>query len=202
MSLTEKINAIEAIFDGLDKEIKSFQTVTTLKCLPGCGKCCTHNQIDASPLEFLPWAYHQYVKGNAIEVLDALNANQSRTCYNYRPVGLLEQGKGSCGTYHYRGLICRLFGYGASTDKYGKLRMVTCKIIKEDQVLAFHNAEKMIAEGRQIPVFTQYYMQLSQIDFELGKVIVPINTALKMALEEVLHYFMYRSLADEVKGAA
>jgi len=186
----------------MDSEINSFQSTSKLKCLPGCGRCCTHSQVDASPLEFLPWAYQLYVKGEAHEVLEALSEKTSNICHNYNPIGLLEEGKGSCGTYDFRGLICRLFGYGANSDKYGKLRLATCKIIKEDQALAFQNAEKLIANGLPIPVFAQYYMRLSQIDYQLGNTIVPINTALKIAIEEVLHYFMYRSLEDEVRGAA
>jgi hypothetical protein len=37
-------------------------------------------------------------------------------------------------------------------------------------------------------------MNLSQIDFQLGNVIVPINKALKLAIEEVLQYYAYRPL--------
>ena len=202
MSIVKKIIAIEALFAGLDAEINIFQSATKLKCLPGCGRCCTHNQVDASPLEFLPWAYQLYVKGEAYGVLEALSENNSNICHNYNPIGLLEKGKGSCGTYNFRGLICRLFGYGANTDKYGKLRLATCKVIKEDQALVFQNAENMISNGLSIPVFTHYYMRLSQIDHHLGTTIVPINTALKIAIEEVLHYYSYRSLEDDVRGAA
>lgn len=202
MSIAEKVAEIEALFTALDSEIHSFQSTTTLKCLPGCGRCCTHHEIEASPLEFLPWAYQLYLKGEASEMLESLTENPSNICHNYDPIGLLEEGKGSCGTYEYRGLICRLFGYGANTDKYGKLRLATCKIIKADQALAFQNAEKLIADGQPVPVFSRYYMRLSQIDFHLGNTIVPINTALKIAIEEVLHYFLYRRPDDEVKSAA
>jgi hypothetical protein len=37
-------------------------------------------------------------------------------------------------------------------------------------------------------------MNLSQIDFQLGNVIVPINKALKLAIEEVLQYYAYRPM--------
>jgi hypothetical protein len=39
-------------------------------------------------------------------------------------------------------------------------------------------------------------MNLSQIDFQLGNVVVPINKALKLALEEVLQYYAYRPLPE------
>jgi len=202
MSIAQKVSEIEALFGELDAEINSFQVTTKLACLPGCGRCCTHNEVDASPLEFLPWAYQLYLKGEANQVLEALSEKTSNICHNYNPIGLLVAGKGSCGAYTYRGLICRLFGYAANADKYGKLRLATCKIIKEDQALAFQNAENMISDGLPIPVFTHYYMRLSQIDYQLGNKIVPINTALKIAIEEVLHYYMYRRLEDDVRGAA
>ena len=202
MSLAKKVIEIEALFGELDAEINIFQAATKLKCLPGCGRCCTHNQVDASPLEFLPWAYQLHLNGEALQVLEALSDKTSNICYNYNPIGLLEEGKGNCGTYNYRGLICRLFGYAANSDKYGKLRLATCKIIKHDQTLVFQNAENMISKGLPIPVFTNYYMRLSQIDHQLGNTIVPINTALKIAIEEVLHYYSYRSLEDEVNDAA
>jgi len=202
MSIAEKVGEIEALFGALDAEIHSFQSSTQLKCLPGCGRCCTHNEVEASPLEFLPWAYQLYLKGEASEVLESLSERTSNICHNYSPVGLLEEGKGSCSTYQFRGLICRLFGYGANTNKYGKLRLATCKLIKADQALAFQNAEKLIADGQPVPVFAQYYMRLSQIDFHLGTSIVPINSALKIAIEEVLHYFLYRKPEGEVKSAA
>ncbi len=202
MSIAKKVIEIEALFSALDSEIKVFQSTTTLTCKAGCGRCCTHNQVDASPLEFLPWAYHLYLNGKAHEMLEALSKNSSNVCHNYSPVGLLEEGNGSCNNYAYRGLICRLFGFGANTDKYGKLRLATCKIIKENQALAFQNAERRIEDGLSIPIFTNYYMRLSQIDFQLGTAIMPINNALKLAIEEVLHYYMYRSLEDEVRPAA
>lgn len=202
MSIAKKVSEVEVLFGELDSEINSFQSTTKLKCLSGCGQCCTHSQVDASPLEFLPWAYQLYIDGKAYKMLDTLSENTSKICQNYNPIGLLEAGKGNCGSYVYRGLICRLFSFGASTDKYGQLRLATCKIIKENQALLFQNAEKLIANGLSIPVFTHYYMRLSQIDFHLGTTIVPINTALKLAIEEVLRYYMYRNLVDEVKGAA
>lgn len=191
MTLADTVREVEALFQELDSEINTFQSISKLSCLPGCGKCCTHNQVDASPLEFLPWAYHLYLNGEANDVLENLSFKNSKICHIYNSIGLFEEGKGSCSSYAYRGLICRLFGYGASSDKYGKLRLATCQTIKTNQALAFHNAEYLIEKGLYVPVFTHYYMRLSQIDFQMGNVIVPINTALKLAIEKVLSYYSY-----------
>jgi hypothetical protein len=45
-------------------------------------------------------------------------------------------------------------------------------------------------------------MNLAQIDLQQGTTLVPINIALKLALEEVLHYHAYRPLPDGLKEIA
>lgn len=196
MSIEKRINAVEALFSKLEIEIKNFQNYTTLSCVAGCGKCCTNPEIDASPLEFLPWAFHLYLQGNAEKVLRDLNKSTSSRCYIYNPLSLLDKNNGNCSQYKYRGLICRLFGFGATTDKYGQYRLATCKIIKEGQKEAFEKSSKDINNQLSVPIFTDYYMKLSQIDFRLGNQIVPINKALQYAIEEVLQYYSYRPMPN------
>ncbi|MDC6388052.1 YkgJ family cysteine cluster protein [Maribacter sp. PR1] len=192
MTLPDKVTLIEQLFHQLEKETSAFQNNTGLSCLSGCGRCCTYPDIEASPLEFLPWAFHLFLNGGAERMLQSLREIKTATCANYRPLTVVDQGH--CNTYKYRGLICRLFGYAANTDKYGKLRLATCKIIKEGQAENFASASGKISQGISVPVFTEYYMQLNQIDFHLGNIIVPVNKALRMALEEVLQYYAYRPL--------
>ena len=62
--------------------------------------------------------------------------------------------------------------------------------------------KNLIAKGLPISVFTSYYLRLSHIDFQMENTIVPINTALKLAIEDVMNYYNYRSLADEIRGVA
>lgn len=192
MSIELKVQQVEKLFLKLDVECAQFEQNSGLHCIVGCGKCCVHPEIDASPLEFLPWAFHMFLNGEAETKLNSLNESKSSICAIYKPLSIVD--KGSCGSYKYRGLICRLFGNAASTDKYGALRMVTCKTIKEGQSKAYLATETAIKKGLNVPLFTDYYMQLNQIDYNLGKTILPINLALKMALEEVLQYYAYRPL--------
>jgi len=190
MSIERKVQSVEMLFYDLDLEIAQFQKETSLGCVAGCGKCCTYPDIDASPLEFLPWAFHLFLNGEAENTLTILNETDSLTCQIYKSPTLL--GKGHCSDYKYRGLICRLFGFGASRDKYGNLRLATCKIIKEGQAENYKDAVDAISNGMQVPIFTEYYMKLNQIDYQMGSKIVPVNKALKLALEEVLQYYHYR----------
>lgn len=200
MSIQEKVYLVNELYQNLETEIKNFQTQTKLSCVVGCGKCCSTPDIDASPLEFLPWAFHVFLEGEAEEKLAVLNNTTTPNCYLYQPKSIEEYTKGQCSDYKHRGLICRLFGYGATTDKYGKLRIASCNIIKEGQKENFDKSTIAINNGLQIPIFTEYYMQLSQIDFRMGNVFVPVNKAMKLALEEVLQYYAYRPFPDNYKG--
>ncbi|MBA4054299.1 MAG: hypothetical protein C0490_06275 [Marivirga sp.] len=101
-------------------------------------------------------------------------------------------GAGLCSEYKHRGLICRLFGYSARTNKYDKKELITCQIIKTEQAANVEYTSAGIAEGRDVPVMNQFYMQLHAIDFELTREFFPINEAIKRAIEVILHYYAYR----------
>jgi hypothetical protein len=45
-------------------------------------------------------------------------------------------------------------------------------------------------------------MQLQQIDFKLGNIIVPINIAMQMAIEEVLNYYYYHPFDSGLRHSA
>ncbi|WP_291871272.1 YkgJ family cysteine cluster protein [Maribacter sp.] len=197
MSIEHKVLLVEKLFSQLDKESAQFTRSSGLGCVSGCGKCCTYADVEASPLEFLPWAFHLFLNNEAEKTLDILNNTDSPTCFIYKPFS--NTGSGTCSNYKYRGLICRLFGFAANTDKYGKLRLATCQIIKEGQAEKYKSTTEAITKGLHVPVFTEYYMQLNQIDFNLGNVILPVNKALKRALEEVLQYYAYRPFPDVAK---
>ena len=202
MAIEEKVKQVEALFDRLEIEITAFKSETHLYCNAGCGKCCSTPNIDASPLEFLPWAFHLFLNGKAEETLIELRNNKTKNCHLYRSISILEYQKGSCSNYRYRGLVCRLFGYAANTDKFGKLRMATCKIIKEQQTEHFTKAEELINKKIYVPIFSDYYMRLAQIDLRMGVILIPINEALKMAIEEVLSYYAYRPFPDGLGNIA
>ena len=67
MSIYKKVRAVERVFGQLEKEIREFQEETSLGCLAQCGLCCTKPDIEASIIEFLPFAYHAYKTGTAWE---------------------------------------------------------------------------------------------------------------------------------------
>lgn len=197
MSIEQKVHLVESLFTKLEQESAHFEQSSGLTCISGCGQCCTHPSIEASPIEFLPLAFHLFLNGEAEKTIIKINKTKGTSCLIYKSLSLVNQGR--CSNYVYRGLICRLFGYSANSDKYGKLRLATCKIVKEDQTVTFNSADEAINKGLYVPVITEYYMQLNQIDFTLGNIILPINKALKMALEQVLQYYAYRPILHHGK---
>ncbi|MGO4770694.1 YkgJ family cysteine cluster protein [Flavobacterium sp. W22_SRS_FK3] len=202
MAIEAKVKQVEALFDRLEIEITAFKSESRLYCNAGCGKCCSTPNIEASPLEFLPWAFHLFLNGKAEGTLVELRNNNENNCHLYKSISLFEYQKGSCSNYRYRGLVCRLFGYAANTDKFGKLRLTTCKIIKEQQTQNFTKTEKMINKEIYVPIFSDYYMRLAQIDLRMGVILLPINEALKMAIEEVLSYYAYRPFPSGLANIA
>lgn len=124
MSIERKVQLVENLFHQLEQESAQFKKTTGITCISGCGKCCTSPKIEASPLEFLPWAFHLFLNGEAIKTRIKLKKNPSATCLIYKSISIT--GNGRCTNYKYRGLICRLFGFAANTNKYGKLRLTTC----------------------------------------------------------------------------
>lgn len=189
LSIPEKVQAVEEVFKALDEHIASFQASTHLHCKFGCGKCCFKSDIEATAIEFLPFAYSLYKQDLAFDWLMKLRDNKDPLCLILNPTS---DKQGLCSEYAYRGLICRLFGYSARTNKYGKKELVTCQIIKTEQSADFKSAEAMIAEGTEVPVMSAYYMKLRSIDQQLAQDFYPINEAIKRAIETVLHYYAYR----------
>lgn len=201
MSIVRKVRAIERLYGHLDAEISAFRAETGVHCVSGCGKCCNKPDIEASPLEFLPLAFHWFITHQADEKMAHLESNTSPLCVIYSPLTLLDLNKGNCSIYQYRGLICRLFGYAARRDKYGDYKMVTCKIIKEMQAENYQQAVAMLERKEYVPVFTEYYQKLMQIDFRMASQMMPINEAIREALETVLSYYAYRPFPRLKKAA-
>lgn len=170
----------------------SFQKSTGLGCVAGCGKCCTKPDINATALEFLPFAYSLFKNGEAELYLDQLNNDRSTTLC---PIlnSILSPGEiGFCSDYAHRGLICRLFGFSAMLHKNNKPTLVTCKPIKEGKPEAVLHAERHIAANKNYPLISDYYMQLRSIDASLGEELYPIRIAIAKAINAVLGYYAYR----------
>ncbi|MBX7124851.1 MAG: YkgJ family cysteine cluster protein [Cyclobacteriaceae bacterium] len=188
MTLEEKVAAVEEVFLDLDRAIAAFQQTSGLHCLHGCGKCCFKPDIEATALEFLPFALHLYRQGVAEQWHEKLVQSSESVCLILNPT---QAGAGLCSEYRYRGLICRLFGYSARINKYGARELVTCQILKTEQATSVARADDPSVE---VPLMTDHTMRLHAIDPDLARDRYPINQAIRKALEQVMHYYAYRDL--------
>ncbi|MEQ8927287.1 MAG: YkgJ family cysteine cluster protein [Fulvivirga sp.] len=191
MSIYYKVKAVERVFNGLEKDIKSFQQNTGLNCVSGCGLCCHNPNITATALEFLPFAYDLFKRDMAYQWLEDLTENSGGLCKIFRPL-LTESDRGFCGHYQYRGLICRAFGFSAMKNKHGNPTLVTCKPIKSEFNDEYNRAVEHINNNGNAPLMSNYYYQLRAIDSDLGREHLPINEAINMAVKTVLAYYSYR----------
>lgn len=182
---------MEREFRNLEKEVTAFQHVTGLSCLARCGKCCQRPDISATTLEFLPLAYHLFKTGNAENWYHKLTDEPGNLCPVFIP--LLKEGEqGFCSAYPYRGLICRLFGYSATTDKWGRANLVTCRPLKEEKTELVQQAQSHIESGGNVPLMRNYQLRLMGIDPELSRNQLPIQEAIRQALIVVLRYYAFR----------
>lgn len=192
MSIKKKVRAVEKLYNDLDQEMQVFRQGTGMHCVAGCGKCCFKPDIEATILEFLPFAYHLFINNQAEEWLEKLKSFQeSQICAILQT--LSTDGKqGKCTSYLQRGLICRLFGFSAAFDKYGAKRLSTCGVIKTELPEIHRKAESWVKEDQTTPVMRNYYYRMCNIDHRLTDKFYPINKAIRLAIEEVLSYYAYR----------
>ena len=200
MSLEETIIQVENFYAELDKDLAVFQSQSKLSCLAGCSACCHAPAIEATVLEMLPFAFHLYKENKAEDFYDNLLSNESSLCMLYKPVQAVFK-KGACADYPYRALVCRLFGFSFNRDKVGKPVMLVCKDIKNNQPEAYETVSKDAQEGQKVPMASDYYMKLTNIDFYLTQHQYPINEAMRHALEMVMNHFHYTEVfgVDEKK---
>lgn len=189
MSLRQKVQDVEEAFSLLSQEMSTFQGWSGLKCKSGCGKCCTKADIEATVLEFLPFAYYVFRRKEAEKWLLLVDEHPDNICLFFKST---QTGAGLCSQYEHRGLICRLFGFSARTNKYAQREFVTCQTLKADESENYQRLVEKVKGGEFIPVMNHHYMRLVGIDPQLTRDFYPINKAIKLAIETVLHYHAYR----------
>lgn len=190
MSLSQKVQAVEEAFALLNQEMSDFREWSALSCFLGCGRCCTKPDIEATVLEFLPFAYHVFLLNEADEWLLKLDGHPESICVLFKPGELA--GSGTCTQYANRGLICRLFGFSSRMNKYGEREFVSCKPIKSETPAAYNATVDGIRIGKPVAIMNHHYMRMNSIDPELGRKFYPINEAIRLAIETVLQYYTYR----------
>jgi Fe-S-cluster containining protein len=178
---------VMGIYHGLDLKTAGLQLASGLCCPPECGVCCKNSEVEATVLEALPAAEEIYRRRAQEAVLCAIEKTEKQgdsVCVLYRPdLGI--PGNGRCRYYEFRPLLCRLFGFASRRNKFGDIELCTCKIIKERNPEAVHRAEMVISEGFDVPVYHDTFMRVASVDPGKGYRRLPINLALKEALQSL-----------------
>jgi uncharacterized protein len=179
-----KVRSLLHLYEKLNNDISRFQRSSGLHCQAGCGKCCNNPKVETTVLEMIPLAVELWREGQGEHWLnESAKVEFKGPCVFYKADPLVE-GNGRCSVYHLRPLICRLFGFSAITDKNNQKKLLTCPIIKS-QCADLETLEKKINEDMFVPKTTDYTMQVMHMDPQLGQKQLPINEALKLALEKV-----------------
>ena len=173
------------LYGRLDRDIERFKKSTGIKCAAGCGRCCENPEVETTVLECLPIAVELWRQNQAEDWLKKAEARQlSGPCVFYQPHPHMP-GHGRCSVYPWRPLICRLFGFSANTDKNNQTTFVTCATIKKLYADQYIETQTRIGKGLSIPAMFSYSLEVMNINPELGKKQLPINEAIKIAIEKV-----------------
>lgn len=183
MYIKQKIDAVSRIFRQADNHVAAFQSQSNLSCVPQCGLCCTKSTIQTTVLEFYPAAYELFLCEQSDIILENIEKKNDNICVFYNPFST----EGFCRYYQNRGLLCRLFGFSRKNGKTGAYTFVTCNPINQKSNV-YEIQDKLI----YAPDISDYYVKLFGIDPNLSVQYLPVNQAIKKAIETVLLHFQYR----------
>jgi Fe-S-cluster containining protein len=174
------------IYREIDQKTALLQSAFGLRCPDLCGACCDNPEVEATVLETFPLAEEIYRRNGLESVLGVIEERRNQAdcrCVLFLPNPGVP-GTGRCSYYQFRPLVCRLFGFAARRNKFGRLELSTCKLIRLRAPEAAHRAETAISEGRlDVAVYQDSVMRIASMDPDIGFRRLPINGALKGALE-------------------
>lgn len=200
MKPKEKIEAVEMVFKGLDEHLANISDQTGLNCVKHCSLCCRNRSIEATPLEFYPLAAFLHQTGQLNAFLQKLDRLKDDDLCILLDQDAQQNGNWGCTAYPYRGLICRMFGFGFRLNRMGTPELVTCKTMKTEFPESVQRAVQLSAnEPENLPLFRNYSMQLWAIDPELAGKPMPINQAIRIAVERLYSFFTYQEEENETK---
>ena len=176
---------IRRIYQEIDQQIAFFQNTTDLHCLECCGSCCESLEVEATVTELLPLAEEIFQSSRQDSLAELIEQNEKKNnpaCVLYRPDPLIP-GNGRCGQYPLRPLVCRLFGFAGRYSKSQKPEFSTCKKIKAQDPEKVSAAQELIRAGLNMPIYQSSFIRLASLQPGLGFQRLPVNRALKRALE-------------------
>lgn len=196
----EIVSRVMDLYADIDKSVAEFQLKCGLRCPAGCGACCPTAEVETTVLEMMPVAHEILCRGEADAWLQRLRPQMdSGKCllYTSEPE---QAAAGHCSFYRWRPSLCRLFGFAAVRTRSGAKTLSVCKYIRQNDPQSAAAAEVL---ADQAPAFFRYNSQVYSIDPVLGNALMPINTALRHAIERIgLHNsFAYSETMRDTSAA-
>lgn len=186
MNIREFAFNLQKLYEEMGQTFSAHQSKLGLSCPSGCGQCCLNPEVDASLLEMIPLALKIYDEGRLEEWLERLESNTTAHCLLYQDQG---GRKGYCGSYQERPSLCRMFGVSGYLDKNQKITLSICKLLKQEFP---EQTQKAVSQtDAATPILRDWSIHLSTLHPELIQRRMPINDALKGALEKVALYAKY-----------
>jgi Fe-S-cluster containining protein len=184
----EILHRLMTLYGTIDRDMAEFQLESGLRCLAGCGKCCLTGDVQVSVLEMLPMAHKMFCDGTADQWLDRLSgSSRTGTCIVYTDNPPVYAG-GHCAYYAWRPVLCRLFGFAAVRGRTATKTLTVCRHIRHN---APQEAAAAMALAGEAPCFANHSANLYGLEPVLGLRVMPINAALRQAIERLGLNFAY-----------
>lgn len=194
--MRERVEFVRALLEQAEAESAALRARTALACPPGCGACCLSPEVETTVAELLPMALELVRSGRAAALLETLAAetpDAPKRCVLYAP-DPDDPRRGRCQAYAERPLICRLFGFTARRDRLGRPRLAACATMRSVAPENVAAAERAIEAGLPVAIGGDLSRLLAiELPGE-GSQQLPINVALRRALERVLLAERYAAL--------
>ena len=177
----EIVSQVMDLYAHIDSAVAEFQLKSGLRCPVGCGQCCPTADVRVTTLEMLPMAHEILCNHDAGDWMDRLGTQpQAGRCALYSEKRISDAGH--CSFYNWRPALCRLFGFAAVRSRTGGRAISVCKYIRQKNP---RGAKAAMALAEEAPCFVHYGAQVYALDPALGTELMPINMALRRAIERL-----------------
>ena len=178
----DMVSRIMDFYTQIDRAVAEFQLKSGLRCPAGCGACCPTADVQATVLEMLPAAHEILCSGETDIWMGRLTAQPDPGQCLFYSTQSTPDGGGHCLFYRWRPMLCRLFGFAAVRGRTGTRALSVCRHIKlTDPQTA--SAAALLAD--EAPCFVHHSSRIYALDPVLGTRLMPVNTALRHAIERL-----------------
>ncbi|NTV29049.1 MAG: YkgJ family cysteine cluster protein [Candidatus Omnitrophica bacterium] len=194
VGIPDKARAIKKLFAEVDRDIETFRRKMDLSCPQRCGHCCENARVETTELDMLPMAMRLVRLGEAERLYEAADRLEFEgRCVLYHP-DEGHTGRGRCGCYELRPLVCRMFAFSGNPDKHGQNRLVVCGVLRDRVPDTVRRACAQVESGAvRPPLMADYILKAAMPDPEMAREQLPINLAFKRAVDRVWLYRKFHS---------